>query len=161
MIQLTKRVEFCAAHQYVNLAWSTEENQRVFGKEGNLHGHNYVLEVTIRGNPSPETGMVMDLKALKTLIVEAVVDRFDHKHLNQDVQSRPFPVTIVIHLSCSTSCSRLSASPISDLGFGIFLLHLASQCRSDVAIQLDQPVYRLKIAFESLPHHLRGAYRCQ
>ena len=85
MIQLTKRVEFCAAHQYVNLAWSTEENQRVFGKEGNLHGHNYVLEVTIRGNPSLETGMVMDLKALKTLIVEAVVDRFDHKHLNRDV----------------------------------------------------------------------------
>jgi 6-pyruvoyltetrahydropterin/6-carboxytetrahydropterin synthase len=85
MIQLTKRVEFCAAHSYANPAWSTEENQRVFGREGNLHGHNYVLEVTIRGEPSPETGMVMDLKALKDLIAEAVVDRFDHKHLNQDV----------------------------------------------------------------------------
>jgi len=85
MIQLTKRVAFCAAHSYANPAWSTEENQRVFGREGNLHGHNYVLEVTIRGEPSPETGMVMDLKALKDLIAEAVVDRFDHKHLNQDV----------------------------------------------------------------------------
>jgi 6-pyruvoyltetrahydropterin/6-carboxytetrahydropterin synthase len=85
MIQLTKRVEFCAAHSYVNPAWSAEENQRVFGRESNLHGHNYVLEVTIRGEPSPETGMVMDLKVLKDLIVEAVVDRFDHKHLNQDV----------------------------------------------------------------------------
>ena len=85
MIQLTKRVEFCAAHSYANPAWSAEENQRVFGREGNLHGHNYVLEVTIRGEPSPETGMVMDLKALKDLIAEAVVDRFDHKHLNQDV----------------------------------------------------------------------------
>ena len=85
MIQLTKRVEFCAAHYYASPAWSAEENQRVFGRDRNLHGHNYVLEVTIQGEPSPETGMVMDLKALKDLIVEAVVDRFDHKHLNQDV----------------------------------------------------------------------------
>lgn len=85
MIQLTKRVEFCAAHAYANPAWSAEENQRVFGRDGNIHGHNYVLEVTIQGEPSPETGMVMDLKALKDLIVEAVVDRFDHKHLNRDV----------------------------------------------------------------------------
>jgi 6-pyruvoyltetrahydropterin/6-carboxytetrahydropterin synthase len=85
MIQLTKRVEFCAAHYYGNPTWSEEKNRRVFGRDGNLHGHNYVLEVTIRGDPSPETGMVMDLKVLKDLIVETVVDRFDHKHLNQDV----------------------------------------------------------------------------
>jgi 6-pyruvoyltetrahydropterin/6-carboxytetrahydropterin synthase len=85
MIRLTKRVEFCAAHFYAVPAWSAEKNQRVFGREGNLHGHNYVLEVTIQGEPSPETGMVMDLKALKDLIVREAVDRFDHKHLNQDV----------------------------------------------------------------------------
>ncbi len=85
MIQLTKRVEFCAAHSYANPAWSEEENRRVFGGCANVHGHNYVLEVTIQGEPSPETGMVMDLKTLKDLIVEAVVDRFDHKHLNWDV----------------------------------------------------------------------------
>lgn len=85
MIRLTKRVEFCAAHQYVNPLWSEAENQRVFGRCGNLHGHNYVLEVTIEGEPSAETGMVMDLKALKDLIIEAVVDRLDHKHLNLDV----------------------------------------------------------------------------
>jgi 6-pyruvoyltetrahydropterin/6-carboxytetrahydropterin synthase len=85
MIRLTKRVEFCAAHFYANPTWSSEENQRVFGKDSNLHGHNYVLEITIQGEPSPETGMVMDLKALKDLIVETVVERFDHKHLNQDV----------------------------------------------------------------------------
>lgn len=87
MIRLTKRVEFCAAHRYINPRWSEEKNRQVFGKDGNPngHGHNYVLEVTILGEPSPETGMVMDLKALKDLIVEAVVDRFDHKHLNLDV----------------------------------------------------------------------------
>jgi 6-pyruvoyltetrahydropterin/6-carboxytetrahydropterin synthase len=84
MIRLTKRVEFCAAHRYANPQWSEEENRRVFGRCANLHGHNYVLEVTIEGEPSPETGMVMDLKAVKELLVEAAVDRLDHKNLNLD-----------------------------------------------------------------------------
>jgi 6-pyruvoyltetrahydropterin/6-carboxytetrahydropterin synthase len=85
VIQLTKRIEFCAAHRYANPRWSAEENARVFGPCGNLHGHNYVLEVTIQGEPAPETGMVMDLKVLKDLILEAVMNRFDHKNLNVDV----------------------------------------------------------------------------
>ena len=85
MIQLTKRVEFCAAHRYQNPRWSAEENARVFGRCVNLHGHNYVLEVTIQGEASPETGMVMDLKALKDLIIDTVLARFDHKNLNVDV----------------------------------------------------------------------------
>lgn len=85
MIRLTKRVEFCAAHQCVNPRWSAEENRRVFGKCARTHGHNYVLEITIAGEPAPETGMVMDLKALKDLIGETVVERFDHTHLNLDV----------------------------------------------------------------------------
>jgi 6-pyruvoyltetrahydropterin/6-carboxytetrahydropterin synthase len=92
MMQLTKRVEFCAAHRYVNPAWSAARNRRVYGKAANLHGHNYVLEVTIQGEPHPDTGMVMDLKALKALIVRAVVDDVDHKNLNVDVPafaSRP------------------------------------------------------------------------
>jgi 6-pyruvoyltetrahydropterin/6-carboxytetrahydropterin synthase len=85
MIQLTKRVEFCAAHRYGNPRWSAEDNARVFGPCGNLHGHNYVLEVTIQGKPAPETGMVMDLKVLKEVITERVMNRFDHKNLNVDV----------------------------------------------------------------------------
>jgi len=85
MIRLTKRVEFCAAHRYMNPRWTEEENRRRFGNEANLHGHNYVLEITIQGEPAPETGMVMDLKALKELITEAAVDHLDHKNLNEDV----------------------------------------------------------------------------
>jgi 6-pyruvoyltetrahydropterin/6-carboxytetrahydropterin synthase len=85
MIRLTKRVEFCAAHRYANPRWGEDENRRRFGKAMNLHGHNYVLEVTIQGTPAPETGMVMDLKALKDLITDAVLDRLDHKNLNVDV----------------------------------------------------------------------------
>ena len=100
MIQLTKRVEFCAAHRYVNPGWSAAKNRRVFGRDSDLHGHNYVLEVTIRGEPSPETGMVMDLKALKDLILEAAVDRLDHKHLNEDVpyfkEKMPTPENLAV-----------------------------------------------------------------
>ena len=85
MIRLTKRVEFCAAHAYANPAWTAEENRRVFGREGNLHGHNYVLEATIEGEPSAETGMVMDLKDLKKLLEQEVLQLMDHRFLNQEV----------------------------------------------------------------------------
>ncbi|MFA5027998.1 MAG: 6-carboxytetrahydropterin synthase, partial [Candidatus Methylomirabilota bacterium] len=57
-MRITRRLEFCAAHVYRNARWSEAENARVFGKAVNLHGHNYVLEVTVEGAPSPETGMV-------------------------------------------------------------------------------------------------------
>ncbi|MEK7220174.1 MAG: 6-carboxytetrahydropterin synthase [candidate division NC10 bacterium] len=100
MIQVTKRVEFCAAHRYANPRWSEAENRRVFGKCANIHGHNYILEVTVEGGPSPETGMVMDLKVLKDLIVEGVVGRFDHKDLNQDVpyfkEKNPTPENLAV-----------------------------------------------------------------
>ena len=100
MIRLTKRLEFCAAHRYANPHWSEEENRRRFGKSSNLHGHNYGLEVTVEGVPSPDTGMVMDLKALKDLITETVVDRLDHKNLNVDLPAftdrLPTPENIVV-----------------------------------------------------------------
>jgi 6-pyruvoyltetrahydropterin/6-carboxytetrahydropterin synthase len=85
MIRVTKRVEFCAAHRYLNPRWDEAENRRRFGKAVNLHGHNYLLEVTVEGQPAAETGMVMDLKALKDLITDAVLDHVDHKNLNVDV----------------------------------------------------------------------------
>jgi 6-pyruvoyltetrahydropterin/6-carboxytetrahydropterin synthase len=85
MMRVTKRLEFCAAHRYVNPDWTAEENRRRFGKAVGLHGHNYQLEVTVEGIPAPETGMVMDLKALKDLIVGAVLDDLDHRNLNEDV----------------------------------------------------------------------------
>jgi len=100
VIQLTKRIEFCAAHRYANPCWSADENARVFGPCVNLHGHNYVLEVTIQGEPAPETGMVMDLKVLKDLILDTVMNRFDHKNLNVDVpffaDTNPTPENLAV-----------------------------------------------------------------
>ncbi len=66
MVYLTRKIEFSASHLYHNPAFSAEENRRVFGKCNNPHGHghNYVLEVTVAGDPDPATGMVLDLKEL-------------------------------------------------------------------------------------------------
>jgi 6-pyruvoyltetrahydropterin/6-carboxytetrahydropterin synthase len=87
MIRVTRKYEFSAAHFYHNPTFSEAENRRVFGKCANKHGHghNYVLEVTVAGEPDPATGMVLDLKDLKDILQREVGDRMDHRHLNFEV----------------------------------------------------------------------------
>lgn len=87
MIHLVRKVQFCAAHRLHTDKLSIEENKRVYGicNNENGHGHNYELEVTIAGEIDPITGMVMDLKELKDIIEEEIVDKVDHKNLNFDV----------------------------------------------------------------------------
>ena len=86
MASLTKTFGFSAAHRLHSIALSEEENQAVFGKCNNPHGHghNYELEVTVQGEIDPRTGMIFDLGQLMQIVDEEVIDRFDHKHLNQD-----------------------------------------------------------------------------
>jgi 6-pyruvoyltetrahydropterin/6-carboxytetrahydropterin synthase len=85
MVYATRRFEFSAAHRYWRAEWSAEENQRVFGKCTSPygHGHNYTLEVTVKGQPDPITGMIMNMVDLKAS-VNQVLEQFDHKHLNED-----------------------------------------------------------------------------
>lgn len=87
MIYLTRRAEFCASHRLHNPELSPEENDAVFGPCGNPHGHGhtYFLEVTVQGEIDPRTGMVMNLKTLKDIIQDHVVEAFDHRDLNRDV----------------------------------------------------------------------------
>ena len=87
MIYLTRKCEFSASHYYHNPEFTPEENQRIFGKCANLngHGHNYTLEVTVKGEVDPTTGFVVDLKQLKDTLNREVVDAFDHRHLNKEV----------------------------------------------------------------------------
>jgi len=87
MIYLTRRADFSASHYYHNPEFSPEENQSFFGKCANLngHGHNYTLEVTVKGQVDAKTGFVVDLKDLKTLIEREVTDAMDHRHLNKEV----------------------------------------------------------------------------
>jgi 6-pyruvoyltetrahydropterin/6-carboxytetrahydropterin synthase len=87
MIYLTRRCEFSASHYYHNPEWSDEQNRHAFGKCANLngHGHNYTLEVTVKGDIDPVTGFVVDLKELKDILNREVVDAMDHRHLNKEV----------------------------------------------------------------------------
>jgi 6-pyruvoyltetrahydropterin/6-carboxytetrahydropterin synthase len=86
MASLTKTFGFSAAHRLHSATLSDEENRAVFGKCNNPHGHghNYGLEVTVQGEIDPRTGMIMDLGNLMQVVQDEVIERFDHKHLNQD-----------------------------------------------------------------------------
>lgn len=87
MIFVTRKATFSASHRLFNPTFSDEKNEVVFDKCNNYfgHGHNYVLEVTVKGLPDPETGYVIDLKELKRILDLRIIDCVDHKHLNMDV----------------------------------------------------------------------------
>lgn len=87
LVYLTRRERFNAAHRLYNPHWSEEKNQEIFGKcaNKNWHGHNYEIFVTVAGEPDAQTGCVLDLKDLSTLIKDKVIEPLDHKNLNLDV----------------------------------------------------------------------------
>ncbi len=86
-VYVTRKTHFNAAHRLHNPDKSDPWNQETFGKcnSPNYHGHNYNLEVTVAGEPDPETGYVIDLGVLKQIVNERVVDKVDHKNLNLEV----------------------------------------------------------------------------
>src|SRR5690606_17012033 len=85
MIRITRREYFNAAHRLYNPNWSAEKNLAVFGPCSRIHGHNWELYVTVKGEVQEETGFVMDLKKLKDLVREIIIDKVDHTYLNDDV----------------------------------------------------------------------------
>lgn len=87
MVHLTRREHFNGAHRLFNPNWSEEKNETVFGKcaNKNWHGHNFDVFVTVRGNPDPDTGFIMNAHDLSRIIKKEVVDRLDHKNFNLDV----------------------------------------------------------------------------
>ena len=84
-VLVSRRESFNAAHQLHDPGKSDEENERLFGKCANLHGHNYVLEVVVAGEVEPDTGYVLDLKQLSDVIHRRVIQDVDHSNLNTDV----------------------------------------------------------------------------
>jgi 6-pyruvoyltetrahydropterin/6-carboxytetrahydropterin synthase len=85
---VTRKTEFSASHVCRIPALTDAQNQDLFGPEANPngHGHNYVLEVTLEGDPDPVSGMVMDLKQLKDILEAEVVAPMDHRFLNYEVE---------------------------------------------------------------------------
>lgn len=87
MVYINRVEHFNAAHRLYNPAWSDEQNKAVFGPCANMnwHGHNFELIVTVKGEPDPDTGFVIDLKLLGDIIKREVIEKVDHKNLNLDV----------------------------------------------------------------------------
>ena len=86
-VKVTRRLHFAAAHRLGREEWDDAHNREVFGlcANPNWHGHNYELDVTVEGEIDPETGFVLDLKRLRDVVEQYVVDELDHRNLNLDV----------------------------------------------------------------------------
>jgi 6-pyruvoyltetrahydropterin/6-carboxytetrahydropterin synthase len=87
-VAVVRREHFNAAHRLYRPDWSSESNKATFGKCSlpNFHGHNYELEIKVVGDINKETGFVMDLKMLSDLVNDKVLEKFDHKNLNIDLE---------------------------------------------------------------------------
>jgi 6-pyruvoyltetrahydropterin/6-carboxytetrahydropterin synthase len=84
VIRITRAIEFSASLRYGRADLPEDENRRRFGRRATRHGHNYRLEVSVRGDPDPTSGMVLDLKDLNDLLEREIMSRFDHRDLNDD-----------------------------------------------------------------------------
>lgn len=87
-IKVSRKGHFNAAHRLHNPKWSAEKNTEIFGKcnNPNYHGHNYDLIAHVTGEIDPDTGYVIDMKVLKEIMNEEVLDRYDHRNLNLDIE---------------------------------------------------------------------------
>ena len=119
---ITRKAEFSASHVCSSPALSPAENEGLYGKESRLHGHNYVLEVTVRGEVDPVHGMVLDLKALKDIIRREVLDVYDHRFLNREVP--PFDRVVPTAENIARDVWKRLASLIADTGNALHSVRL-------------------------------------
>lgn len=115
-VALGRRYHFSASHRLHNAQLSDEENCRIYGKCNNPygHGHNYILEVTVTGPIDAATGMIANLADLDAFVEREVLDAFDHKSLNDDVQAFREKVPTTEYL-CIEIYRRLKAFPVARL----------------------------------------------
>jgi len=121
---ITKVFHFCAAHQYGNSKWSDKKNKEVFGPDARVHGHNYKLEVTVTGKINPDTGFLIDLGELSTIVNDNVISKLDHSQFEVDVPwfkgKQPSSENMVIYIweeiskylkSAKLHCIRIVETP--------------------------------------------------
>ena len=136
---VTIRTHFAAAHRLAKEELSQEENEKIYGKcaRPNGHGHNYLVDVTVRGSIDKRTGMVCDLSALQCLVEDLVVEPFDHTHLNKDISHFqtcvPTAENIALHIA-----DRL-ASPIKAIGANLHKIRLQESPNNAAEVYAEQP----------------------
>ena len=82
---ITKQFKFCAAHKYWNDSWDKDQNYTVFGDDVKVHGHNYVLDITITGPINQDSGFIFDIQELKDIVNKNVIDIIDHSQIQEDI----------------------------------------------------------------------------
>ena len=136
---LTIRTHFAAAHRLARPELSQEENEQIYGKcaRPHGHGHNYLVDITVRGAIDPRTGMVCDLSALQRLVDDLVVEPFDHTFLNKDVpffaECVPTAENIALHIA-----DRLS-TPIKAIGAHLHKVRLQESPNNAAEVYAEVP----------------------
>lgn len=125
MIYITRRETFNAAHRLFKPEWDDAKNLQVFGKcsNPNWHGHNYVLYVTLKGEPDPATGFLVNLKELSKLIREKVINKLDHKNINMEVDFMQGRIPSTENLAIGI-WEQLQ-QPVSELGAAMHCVKIA------------------------------------
>lgn len=121
---ISKKVEFSASHVCRSEALSDAENLRTYGAASNPHGHghNYIVEVSIEGEPDPVTGMILDLKQLKDILEDRVLSVYDHRHLNREVE--PFDRIVPTAENMAIDIWNRIVVPIAGTGARLFSVRL-------------------------------------
>ena len=148
---LTIRTHFAAAHRLARPELSAEQNDAIYGKcaRPHGHGHNYLLEVTVRGSIDPRTGMVCDLAALQGLVDELVVEPFDHTFLNKDVPH--FATTVPTAENIALHIADLLSAPIAELGAALHKVRLQESPNNAAEVFAEVPQLGMKpLALEAL-----------
>jgi len=148
---LTIQTHFAAAHRLARPELSPEENDAIYGKcaRPHGHGHNYLLEVSVRGVIDPRTGMVCDLAALQALVDELVVEPFDHTFLNKDVAH--FASTVPTAENIALHIADLLSAPIAGIGASLHKVRLQESPNNAAEVFAEVPQLGIKpLALEAL-----------
>ena len=136
---LTIRTHFAAAHRLARPELSFEENTAIYGKcaRPHGHGHNYLLDITVRGAIAPRTGMVCDLSALQSAVDELVVEPFDHTFLNKDVEH--FSNTVPTAENIALHIADLLQAPVAALGASLHKIRLQESPNNAAEVFAEVP----------------------
>ena len=85
MPYITKQFKFCAAHKYWNSSWSDEKNKEIFEDDVRIHGHNYLLDITIKGQASKESGFIINISDLKKIVDKYIIRYLDHSQIEKNI----------------------------------------------------------------------------
>jgi len=141
---LTVQTHFNAAHRLAKEEISLNENKRIYGKCARIngHGHNYFLDVTVRGKIDPRTGMICDLPSLQTLIDDLIVEQLDHTFLNKDIEY--FKTCVPTCENIALYISDILDSPIKNIGANLHKVRLQESPNNAAEIYVEQTLTNTK-----------------